>query len=882
MESCDSDLRERTTDPEQGSVTRKLKQRFAEKGRLHKCRRNGNLAAGGASMLSQEQLNELTERLKLSESTCKIIDHIRASPPQRRVQGRAGNVVTRYPSRKMGVTIQAESHQVELAAVHWMEYDEVVLEYYDQPPSICLGYISKQGKTVTVWHTPDFLVIRKEWIGWEEWKTEGQLAKLSESMPNRYQRDEEGRWRCPPGESYAKAVGLAYRVRSSGEINWVFERNFQFLEDYWQAKALAVSPAIQTKIRRRVSEQSVSTLSELLAYVKAEGWNADNLYGLIAQGELYVDLSVELLAEPERVHIFCDRQTDRAYRFALSANTRSTATPTISATAAGPAAEILKRLNAASPMALHDATRRYHWLKDGGQGVSERTLRHWRRAYAQAEQEYGNGFVGLLSKTALCGNRKARLSESVQTLMNSIIAEHYETPTNKTMRVVYGELLQTCHQQELTAPSYKTFTIAVARRPKVQQLERREGARAAYQQQSFYWALECATPRHGDRPFEIGHIDHTELDIELVCSRTGQSLGRPWLTLLMDANTRRVLAVYLSYQSPSHRSCMMILRECVRRYQRLPQTLIVDGGAEFESEYFETLLALYGVSKKSRPGASPRFGSVCERLFGTTNTMFVHNLQGNTQVMSNTRQVTPIVSPARLATWTLSQLHESLSSWTHELYDQLDHPALGQSPRQAWEEGITRTGSRAHRSIAYDETFIMATLPAAPRKIALVRGMRGIQVNRIAYWTDDFRDPDVDGQRVSVRYDPFDASVVFAYVKQHWARCISEHYAQFQGRSSQEINLISEEVNRRGRLHDQKFNATSAQIAAFIRSAESTLVIAKQQAQDLEDRRIHGQMNAIASAPWPNELNTPPSVMITPELAATQTVPETLVVYGDY
>ena len=28
--------------------------------------------------------------------------------------------------------------------------------------------------------------------------------------------------------------------------------------------------------------------------------------------------------------------------------------------------------------------------------------------------------------------------------------------------------------------------------------------------------LTGKTPRHGDRPFEIGHIDHTELDVEVV------------------------------------------------------------------------------------------------------------------------------------------------------------------------------------------------------------------------------------------------------------------------------------------------------------------------------------------------------------------------------
>jgi transposase InsO family protein len=82
---------------------------------------------------------------------------------------------------------------------------------------------------------------------------------------------------------------------------------------------------------------------------------------------------------------------------------------------------------------------------------------------------------------------------------------------------------------------------------------------------------------------------------------------------------------------------MMILRQCVRRHGRLPQILVIDGGPEFHSTYFETLLARYEVTKKTRPPAQARFGSVCERLFGTTNTQFIHNLRGNTQITRNVR-----------------------------------------------------------------------------------------------------------------------------------------------------------------------------------------------------------------------------------------------------
>jgi len=61
-------------------------------------------------MLDQAQLKEWARKLNLSEQAESVIYQIRSSPPARRVGGGAGNVCGRYPSQKMGVTIQFESH----------------------------------------------------------------------------------------------------------------------------------------------------------------------------------------------------------------------------------------------------------------------------------------------------------------------------------------------------------------------------------------------------------------------------------------------------------------------------------------------------------------------------------------------------------------------------------------------------------------------------------------------------------------------------------------------------------------------------------------------------------------------------------------------------
>ena len=186
-------------------------------------------------MLTAAQFQQWCLRLHLTPQASEVVAHVRSSPPARRVGSRANNVSGTYASRKMGCTIQFESHRVELWAVYTMEYDPQVLEYYDQPTTLELHYQAKSGRAITVSHTPDFLVLRQDGVWLEEWKQENKLLELAISQPHRYQRDERGGWRCPPGEEAASRLGLSYRVRSSAELSPGAIRNLIFLEDYFFA-----------------------------------------------------------------------------------------------------------------------------------------------------------------------------------------------------------------------------------------------------------------------------------------------------------------------------------------------------------------------------------------------------------------------------------------------------------------------------------------------------------------------------------------------------------------------------------------------------------------------------------------------------------------------
>ena len=81
-------------------------------------------------MLENEDLLAWFQRHRLPECARAIINQIRSSEPARRVGGGKQNVSGRYPSKKMGVIIQFESHRVELARIYELEHDPEVLEYF--------------------------------------------------------------------------------------------------------------------------------------------------------------------------------------------------------------------------------------------------------------------------------------------------------------------------------------------------------------------------------------------------------------------------------------------------------------------------------------------------------------------------------------------------------------------------------------------------------------------------------------------------------------------------------------------------------------------------------------------------------------------------------
>lgn len=266
-------------------------------------------------MLSEIEFLSWCEKNKISKSTHDYINNnIRHTQPVRSV-GNGKSTQGKYPSKKMGVHIQWESRSVEGPAVLMMEHDDDVLEYYDQPNKIKLNYVNNNGKKGGTLYTPDFFVIRENSAGWVEWKNEDDLIDLSKSQPWKYSKDENGVWRCPPGEQFAEKFGLEFKVCTDNLINRELHRNFVFLDDYFRkGKALKTDVGKLDSIKQKIFQEPGLTLKQLIEHSIDSDYCSDDIYISLINNDIYVDLRETVLAEPDKVKVFLHKEHAEMYR----------------------------------------------------------------------------------------------------------------------------------------------------------------------------------------------------------------------------------------------------------------------------------------------------------------------------------------------------------------------------------------------------------------------------------------------------------------------------------------------------------------------------------------------------------------------------------------
>lgn len=844
-------------------------------------------------MLTRENLIEIFDVLGTPTDGRELVMRARREAPVRKVQSKGGgNVITVMASRKMGRDIRTESRHIEFAAAVDKEYDSCVLEYFPQPTELRLELIDDTtGEIRNITHTPDYLVIRADGICLEEWKTEAKLQRLAEKYPYRYRKASDGTWYAPQIEKRLAEWGLRYRVCSELAIPAKRVENLLHLADYLHPGSEPCPESTLARLQAVLEEHGSVYLAELLAQPLC--FDADELLKAVADNLVVADLDREPLAQPHLAKLYrdstlrefmaCDARPGQVPGqehfllniapgavFAYGSGTltielvdesrlactlsdgsvRNLTAEWLTEAVRSKRVKVIQGLDAQdwnisrhTQAELAAALRRDVQMHSSNPGVSDRTLRRWDARRNLAKANGGHELLALVPDIASRGNRTPRLDELQLQCIQHIIEEKWVSHEAANYKSCYRHLQVLCEQKGVKPPSYPTFINHVKAVDDTSVTRSRHGKRMAYQLAEFTPHLNVDTPQHGTRPFQYVHIDHTQLDIELISSATGKQLGRPWLSLAIDTYTRRVVGVYLTYSAPSYVSAMMVVRDMVRRFSRLPEFIVVDNGRDFMSHAFETFLLAMGVHLRFRPAGQPRHGAVLERIFGRLNTEYVHNLAGNTKATKNVRMTTGKHLPKNFAEWTLEHMYHGITHWAWDFYDHEEHPALGMSPREMYDRGRAQSGARQQRTILLNEDFLIATCPPVDREgERKVHRQRGVKVNDYLYWHPDFRDPKVAAQRLPVRYDPWDAASVYVRIKDRWVQAQCRNLLTLGQITDAERLALTGEFLRAGGPRDadgktaqrleefmRVFTPAGAMQAAFEREAENKLLYNKLQ-----------------------------------------------------
>lgn len=602
--------------------------------------------------LSAPEFQSYVERLSLSAAAISYIADTRSSEPARSVRSVGyHNTVWRYPSAKMGFSVALESTEEHTCAAQ-LEYDASVIEYWDQPPAVSLDVLDFHGRRRKANYVADFLTLKESSVEVVQVKTASECERLASSNPNRWTWD-GAKAADLAADAHFQEIGLVHRVVSDGCSRRIFAENCLLLLRLRQASTRSIDARQLAKACSTLRQRKVFTLGQLMRAVNTS--SANEVVRLIDLGALFTDLNRCRLSVPDEclVSFEPDIVTSHLHRLDML----------------GTAAEHLFQLTQAEAIEVHGRLLVIRGLVPAMK--SDRTTRRWRARFLQA----GGDPSALRPRHRSKGNRTPRQTPEEFAVMDRAISTYFLSADALSVQAAYSQYLLD-HQLSIAegkllgnsvAASKETFRLRCKRLPKEIAEGARSGTRAAAASAPpVDPALTHLSPA---RAFERAHTDHYQCDLHVVVIDTKPPItSKPWITVLRDHATGQVLATSLSFSSPSNHSVLGVLRDCARRWGRLPESIVVDNGAEFNSVYFETTLASLGVSKQSRPPGEPRSGGQIEGWFRSLKS-YLSQQPGNTTNDARGRSATAKFKGQSQTSWTLATAYQTMDEFIFSIYN---------------------------------------------------------------------------------------------------------------------------------------------------------------------------------------------------------------------
>lgn len=373
------------------------------------------------------------------------------------------------------------------------------------------------------------------------------------------------------------------------------------------------------------------------------------------------------------------------------------------------------------------------------------TVAKWKRIYIAS----GNDVFLLNARNHRKGNRTRRSPKDLLKFVEDAVEDVYMTRERKTMtdvldtaivRVERENQLRT-KQDHLRLPSLRMIRTAINAISAFDRHAARYGQMAAIRKFRSVLHMNVA-----NRPLEAAELDHTKLDLFVIEDETGVPLGRPWLAVCIDANTRCVLGIYIGFEPPSYLTVARCLKHAflpkVDLHERYPDIkndwdahgvmdkLVLDNALENHGNSLDAACFSLGIEIQYTPRKTPWWKGKIERFIGTLNRGIAHGNPGTTFANIFDKDD---YNPAEHAVITLSRLREIAHRWIVDVYHQRPHRSLDEiSPAAKWSSGIAVEDIK---------------LPEDPARLDAIMGRvehrvlthEGIELEKFFYNSDELR-----------------------------------------------------------------------------------------------------------------------------------------------
>lgn len=441
--------------------------------------------------------------------------------------------------------------------------------------------------------------------------------------------------------------------------------------------------------------------------------------------------------------------------------------------------------------------------------VNTATLYRWLRKYRAQET-----VTALVPCTRGWAPGKTRISSQVEDLINTVIKDVYLTKQRTNKQKVIAEVENRCRLQNLKSPGPSAI------RERLGKISSRALIRARGNSDD---ARDRFTPSPGkfpnaNFPLAVVQIDHTPADIIIVDDENRESIGRPWITLAMDIDTRMVTGYYVSLDPPSETSVAMCVAQSILPKDEwlllhgvkaewpvwgVPKKIHVDNGADFRSNGFSNSCLTYGIELEFRPVKRPKYGGHIERILGTL-LREIHDLPGTT--FSSVKERDGYDSEKR-AVMTLGEFEAWLVDLICNTYHRRVHRGIGMTPTRKWEIGIfgnaTVEGVGVPAKPSSRMTLLLDFLPSFPRTVQTF----GVTIDKFTYyaeclrpWINATEESDPTKKRDFIfRRDPRNVCIAWFFdpeLKQYFEVPASDQ--SLPSMSLWEYNLVREKLRKEG------------------------------------------------------------------------------------